>query len=96
QYVAETRDRLSTAIATRPEGRARTRSQIRLASLIMVTGDPREAAALGIQALDWAAPLRSRRATSDFHDLNRLAEPHTNLPEEADLRARLRTTLTAA
>ncbi|MGH3922615.1 MAG: XRE family transcriptional regulator [Pseudonocardiaceae bacterium] len=96
QYVAETRDRLTTAIATRPQGRARTRGQIRLASLIMVTGDPHEAAALGTQALDWSGPLRSRRATSDFHDLNRLAEPHANLPEVADLRARLRITLAAA
>ncbi|MGH3941177.1 MAG: XRE family transcriptional regulator [Pseudonocardiaceae bacterium] len=96
QYVAETRNRLTTAIATRPEGRARTRGQIRLASLIMVTGDPREAVALGIQALDWSAPLRSRRATSDFHDLNHLAQPHANIPEVADLRARLRIPLTAA
>jgi hypothetical protein len=96
QYITETHNRLTTAIATRPEGRARTGSQIKLASLIMVTGDPLEAVALGTQALDWAGPLRSARVIVKLRDLNRLAEPHANLPEVADLRARLRTTLAAA
>ncbi len=62
QFVAETRHRLTAGIATRAEGRARTRDQIRFARLIMATDDPIEAAALGTQALDWAGSLRSRRA----------------------------------
>ena len=89
QFVAETRNRLSAAIAARVEGRARTRNQLRLASLIMVTGDPTEAAALGTQALDRAGTLRSRRAVDDLRDLRRLAEPHARLTEVADLRQRI-------
>jgi len=56
QFVAETRNRLTAGIAARAEGRARTRDQIRLASLVMAIGDPIEATALGTQALDWQAP----------------------------------------
>jgi hypothetical protein len=51
---------MSTSIATRPDGRARTSNQTRLASLIMTTGDPLEAAALGTQALDGAATRHGR------------------------------------
>jgi hypothetical protein len=61
QYIAETHNRLTSTITTRTEGRARTRSQIKLARLIMATGDPLEATALGTQALDWATSLRSNR-----------------------------------
>jgi hypothetical protein len=86
---------LSCRITARAEGRARARSQIKLASLIMATGDPLEAAALGTQALDWASPLRSRRATDDLHELRRLAEPHTRLPEVAELSQRIGTAVAA-
>ncbi|MGH3916444.1 MAG: XRE family transcriptional regulator [Pseudonocardiaceae bacterium] len=96
QYIAESRDRLSASVATRPAGRGRTGHQLQLARLIMVTGDPREATALGTQALDWAGPLRSGQILHGLRDLRHLAEPHTHLPEVADLRARLRTTFTAA
>ena len=95
QFVAETRNRLTTAIATRTEGRARTRNQIRLASMIMTTGDPIEATALGTQALDGAATLRSRRAIDDLRDLRRLSEPHVHLTEIAELRHRIGTVVAA-
>jgi hypothetical protein len=92
QYVNQSRDRLTTSIATRIHGhRGRIRSQLRLACLIMVNGDSLEAAAVGTQALDAAGPLRSRRAVDDLRDLRRLAEPHTHLPEITDLRHRIRT-----
>jgi hypothetical protein len=94
-YVAEARGRLTTAIVSRPEGRARTRNLIQIARLTMVNGDPLEAATFGTQALDAAGPLRSRRALDDLCDLRRLGEPHTHLPEIADLRHRIRTTVTA-
>ncbi|MGH3912611.1 MAG: XRE family transcriptional regulator [Pseudonocardiaceae bacterium] len=94
-YITETHNRLSAALVTLPEGRPRTRSQLQRARLIMATGDPLEAVALGTQALDWAGPLRSGRVIVGLRDLNRLAEPHANLPEVADFRARLRTTLAA-
>ena len=96
QFVAETRNRLSAAIATSAEGRARTRDQIRLTSLIMATGDPVEAAALGTQALDWAGPLRSRRAVDDLRDLRHLAQPHTHLTEVAELRHHIGAVLPAS
>jgi len=89
QFVAETRNRLITAIATRVDGRARTSSQLNLACLIMVTGDPIEAAALGAQALDWAGTLRSGRVVHKLRDLCRLGEPHTSLTDVADLRDRI-------
>ncbi len=86
---------LSCHIAARAEGRARTRDQIGLASLIMTTGDPIKAAALGTQALDWAGPLRSRRAADDLRDLRCRAEPHTRLPEVAELCQRIGTVIAA-
>ncbi|MGH3995149.1 MAG: XRE family transcriptional regulator, partial [Pseudonocardiaceae bacterium] len=61
QHIDETRHRLATSVAARPEGRGRADAQIHHASLVMTTGDPREAAALGTQALDWAGLLRSGR-----------------------------------
>jgi hypothetical protein len=97
QFVTEARNRLSTANATRTEGhRARTRSQIKLTSLIMVTGDPIEATALGTQALDGAATLRSRRAIDDLRDLRRLSESHARLTEVADMRHRIGAMVTAS
>ncbi|MGH8920170.1 MAG: XRE family transcriptional regulator [Actinomycetes bacterium] len=95
QYITETHHRLTRAITTRTEGRGRTRSQLQRAQLIMVTGDPREAVALGTQALDWTGSLRSGKVVEELRDLSRLAEPHANLPEVADLRARLRTVIAA-
>ena len=97
QFVAEARNRLTAGIVASGEdrARARTRDQIRLASLIMTTGDPLEAAALATQALDWAGPLRSRRATDDLHDLRRLAEPHTRLPEVTEFHQRIGTLVAA-
>lgn len=61
----------------------------------MATGDPIEATVLGTQALDWAGPLRSRRAADDLRELRRLAEPHTHLTEIAELRHRIGTVVTA-
>ncbi|MGQ0778207.1 MAG: hypothetical protein ACT4NY_27995 [Pseudonocardiales bacterium] len=60
KFAAETRNRLSAAHAIRTdEGhRARTGGQIKLASLIITTGDPLEAVALGTQALDGMGSLR--------------------------------------
>ncbi len=85
----------TTAIAARVDGRARTSSQLRLARLIMATGDPVEAAALGTQALDWVGPLRSGHVVHGLRDLRRLGEPHTRLTEVADLRDRIGTVVAA-
>ena len=60
-------------------------TQIDLASLLMVTGDPAEAAMIGRQAVDAAATIRSRRMADDLRDLRRLGEPHQRLAEVAEL-----------
>ncbi len=96
QFVAETRNRLSAAVAVRTDGRGRTGHQLKLARLIMATGDPIEAAALGTHALNAAGTLRSHRIVADLRDLCRLAEPHASHTDVADLRNRIRTVVAAA
>lgn len=66
--------------------RSRTFSRTRLASLIMVSGDPREALPIGRQALADAVPLRSKRIVSELRGLARAAEPHARIGDVADLR----------
>lgn len=91
QFVTEARLRLSAAVTGHGEGfaRARARDQTKLSSLIMVTGDPAEAVALGGQALDAAGTIRSGRAAQDLRDLRRLSKPHERLTEVAELRHRI-------
>lgn len=67
----------------------------RAPSLIMVIGDPHEAAALGGQAPDAAGTLRSRRATDDLRELRHFAEPHARLTEVAELRQHIGTMVAA-
>jgi hypothetical protein len=86
-------DRLTAAIASYPAENAgyRPQDRIRLASLMMVTGDPVEAAALGTAALESAAAaaVRSRRATDDLRQLDRHAARHSGVGEVAELRRRI-------
>lgn len=86
-FLAEARHRLSTVATAIGEefARARARSQIKLASLVMLAGDPDEAAVIGWQALDAASTIRSQRAADDMRDLRRFAEPHERLPGVAEL-----------
>jgi hypothetical protein len=63
--------------------------QIKLASLVMVTGDPCEAALIGGQALDAASAIRSRRAADDMRELRRFGEPHRQLTAVAELTHRI-------
>ena len=92
-FATEARHRLSTAVTGHGEqfARARTMSQIKLASLVMATGDPCEAAVLGRRALEAVSTIRSRRAADDIRDLRRLAEPHEQLTEVAELVHRIGT-----
>jgi hypothetical protein len=73
--------------------RASAMSQTKLASLLMATSDPHEAATLGQQALNTAAGLRSGRATEELRQLRRLAERHAAITETVDLRDRITETL---
>lgn len=73
--------------------RSRTISRTKLATLLMATGDPRHAAAIGQQALDGVSSLRSQRAITDVRELQRYAGRHPHLVEAADLRDRITETL---
>ncbi|MDQ3886987.1 MAG: XRE family transcriptional regulator [Actinomycetota bacterium] len=66
--------------------RSRTFSRIRLATLVMRVGDPREAASIGRQAVLDATPLRSRRLIQELHGLARVATQHVRISDVADLR----------
>lgn len=90
-FGTEARHRLSMAVTGHHTSHARSRaiSQIKLASLIMATGDPAEAATLGSQALDWSGTIRSRRAADDLRDLSQFGRPHERLAQVAELRGRI-------
>jgi hypothetical protein len=69
--------------------RSRTISRTKLASLLMATGDPRQAAAIGSQALEGVGSLRSRRAIADVRKLHRFAGRHPRVHEAVELRERI-------
>jgi hypothetical protein len=73
--------------------RSRTISRTKLASLLMVTGDPRHAAAIGQQALDGIGSLHSKRALTDVRELQHYAGRHPHVAEAVDLRDRITETL---
>jgi hypothetical protein len=69
--------------------RSRTISRTKLASLLMATGDPRHAAAIGQQALDDLGLLHSKRAITDVRELQHFARRHPHILEAVDLRDRI-------
>jgi hypothetical protein len=82
------RTRLITGIEDRPPSLVRSRalSQLGLAKLTMVTGDPAEAVSIGRSALELARPVRSRRVLDDLTHLSQLAERHRDRADVVDLR----------
>ncbi|MGW6697533.1 helix-turn-helix domain-containing protein [Nocardia sp. NPDC055049] len=74
-FVGEARDRLTAAVKGHAEAaaRSRTMSTIKLASLVMATGDPDEATSIAGQALGCARNLKSQRAAEDIAELRRYA-----------------------
>jgi hypothetical protein len=66
--------------------RSRTFSRIRLATLVMSAGDPREAVPIGRRAVLDAAPLRSQRLITELHGLAHVATQHVQISDVADLR----------
>jgi hypothetical protein len=88
---AEARARHVTAIeARRPDlPRSRALSQIGLAKLTMVTGDPAEAVSIGCAALATAGLVRSRRVADELAHLDRLAEPHSDRADVRQFRGQL-------
>ncbi len=69
--------------------RSRAISRTKLASLLMAKGDPRQAAALGHDALNEAGRLTSRRAADDLRQLGRFASKHRTIREASALRDRI-------
>lgn len=86
--------RLKAAINLHDKDHPRSRafSRIRLATLIMQVGDPREAAAVGQHALDEATGVRSTRLNLELGHLGTLAMPHRRIPEVAELRHEIMST----
>ncbi len=78
QFAGEARDRLQRAVAEYAVSavRARTRSQIKLATLVMATATPSRPPPPAPTLWDGAGPLRSRRAADDLRQLRRFSAPH--------------------
>lgn len=87
--------RFDTAVRGHSEAfkRSRVISRTKLASLIMATGDPRQAAAIGHKALDEVGRLTSRRAADDLRQLGAFAAKHPRVQEAVDLRERIAATV---
>ncbi|WP_411147404.1 helix-turn-helix domain-containing protein [Streptomyces sp. A30] len=87
--------RFATAVAGHGDDYARSRgiSRTKLASLVMAKGDPKQAVAIGHQALDDVGRLTSQRAADDLRELRRFAGQHRTLDEAAQLRQRITATL---
>lgn len=97
-FVSEATSRLATAVAGHTDVYARSRaiSATKLASLIMVTGDPVEAVAVGTRAIADAGTVRSRRAADDLRELRRFATRHQPLADVAELQQRIDRLLSAS
>ncbi|SDQ14230.1 helix-turn-helix transcriptional regulator [Actinopolyspora saharensis] len=80
--------RLTTAVKLQAADypRSRTFSRIRLASLMMTTGYPREAVPIGRQALIDTATLQSKRLLTELRGLAQSASHHVQLSDVAELR----------
>lgn len=92
------RSRLESAV--RLQGteypRSRVFSRVRLARLLMASGDPDEAAGIGSEALADARALRSRRVTEELGGLLHTLEQRVVVPTVFGLRQEIRAHLTEA
>lgn len=87
QFVTEATGRLVQSVAGYADNYARLRtfSEIKLASLVMVAGDPNEASETGRRALASAGTIRSRRVADDLRQLRTLSEPHEQITQVSEL-----------
>lgn len=87
--------RFNTAVNGHEDAYKRSRaiSRTKLASLLMAKGDPRQAAALGHDALNEVGRLTSRRAADDLRQLGRFASKHRTVQEASALRDRIAATV---
>jgi hypothetical protein len=68
--------------------RSRVLAQARLAVIVMLAGDPDEAAGIGLEALTGAGPIRSARTREYFRVLGGAAAKHSGRPLVDHLRER--------
>jgi len=90
-FRGEATARLTAAIADLGDIYQRSRAfcQIRLAVLTMTVGDPREAAAIGIEATETAGAIRSHRVAEGLRELRNAAASHRDITEATELRERI-------
>jgi hypothetical protein len=90
------RSRLESAVRLQVADYPRSRvfSRVRLASLLMASGDPDEAAGIGGEALTDARALRSRRVTDGLRGLLRTLDRRAAVPAVHGLRHEIRLHLT--
>ncbi|SNY85906.1 hypothetical protein SAMN04244553_3793 [Nocardia amikacinitolerans] len=74
-FAGEARSRLAAAVAGHGDNavRSRTISTIKLASLVMATGDRDEAISIGATAIERAGAVKSKRAAQDIQELRMFA-----------------------
>lgn len=91
RFLGEASNRLTTAIAGFGDYHVRSRAlcQVRLATLTMAVGDPREAATIGTEAALAADSIRSNRLADDLRTLRQAAKTHLRLSEVSELRQRI-------
>lgn len=90
-FVTAACNRLQTAVDGHGDEyvRSRTFAHLKLASLVMATGDPHEAATIGRAAVDDAEHVRSQRARSYLQELGTLTTEHHILNDVAELRQQI-------
>ncbi len=84
--LAAPRIREAVALQGTDYPRSRTFSLTRLATLTMQLDDPREAAAIGLQATQQATAFRSQRIQNELRTLAAAAAPRRRMTEVAELR----------
>lgn len=93
---AMTRHRSAVAGYSDDYARSRAHAATQLATVVMATGDPDEAAGLGMAAADATSPILSARNGDYLRALCRVLEPHADRAAVGEMRARVAAVLAAA
>ncbi|HEX6685426.1 MAG TPA: hypothetical protein VF062_21755, partial [Candidatus Limnocylindrales bacterium] len=98
RLAAEAEKHTLSHLAEIPAGQGRNRvfSQIRLASIRFVAGEPEQACRDAEVALDKAEHQASSMIKARLNDLLTDSQPYAHLPEVADIRDRVRETTVPA
>jgi tetratricopeptide (TPR) repeat protein len=91
QQIDDVVSRLAGAVRLQDPGfpRSRAFSGLRLASVVLTYGDPREGALAGDRAVNDATGIRSDRLDKALRDLARAAEPRSQIADVALMRQRI-------